>query len=171
MATKTLGLGLLIVLAAGGGYYLLRERPNEAPVTPNEEIGNNGKSEEEEDEPKVVLKTVDVDFRADANTVPVEDRFLLPDGSWVRSLNGVKGAPPLDWPTDIPWSPIKRMVVDPTGQEWYEHEDGSMSTTMMTWRKDLGREDAMTVLANPTDPVPREMNVGPTLPDTGKKRQ
>ena len=60
------------------------------------------------------------------------------------------------WPRERPYSPIVKVEVDPHGQEWYVHEDGSKSTTVMGWRKDLGRLDAMTQVANPVPTVARE---------------
>lgn len=81
----------------------------------------------------------------------------LPDGTWVEALNGVTAPAPLRWPNERPWSPIvgKRLGQGEPPVWWYVHADGSMSTTVMAWRDDLGREDAQTLVANPaaTQPV------------------
>lgn len=73
----------------------------------------------------------------------------LPDGSFVAALNGAVEAAPLQqyWgPFD--WSPITG-VVRAGPIDWYQHADGSFSTTQMVWRSDLGRMAAMTRVAHP----------------------
>ncbi len=84
---------------------------------------------------------------------PVE-KFLLPDGSYARSLNGIQNAPDLRWPSDIPFSPIVDRVTEPNGDQWYVHDNGARSTTVMVYRSDLGKQVPVTRLAMPTDPVP-----------------
>ncbi len=70
------------------------------------------------------------------------------DGTYMPALNGVRNVPALQWPSDLPFSPIvgKRVSV---GKEWYVHADGTQSTSMMLWRSDLGREDAACHVARP----------------------
>ncbi|MEZ5964900.1 MAG: hypothetical protein R3F56_13755 [Planctomycetota bacterium] len=72
----------------------------------------------------------------------------LPNGEFVPALNGVRGAPPMEWPADRPFSPIIGRVRT-TELEWYVHADGTRSTTQMSFRTDLSRFDAVTTLANP----------------------
>ncbi len=81
-----------------------------------------------------------------------EDRsklLELPDGSFVQTLNGAVDAAPLAtfWGPK-PWSPIVGVQRSEAGVEWYEHANGSFSTTQMVWRPDLGRHDAMTRVAH-----------------------
>lgn len=152
MATKTLGLGALAALVVGGGFYLLRNDEAEQPAPRVEPAPVE--TAEPKAPPTIVKRSAEVAHLPNADEVPAADRFLLPDGTWARALNNVKNAPKLDWPPWIPYSPIVERVVDARGQEWYRHADGSMSTTQMTWRTDLGRPDAVTNLANPTDPLP-----------------
>lgn len=80
--------------------------------------------------------------------------ILYPDGSRMPPLNGVKVAPSLYWPPEVPFTPVVGTFVDAQGIEWYKHADGSQSTTQMVWRKDLGREDAVSRVAAPTTPLP-----------------
>lgn len=84
--------------------------------------------------------------------------FKLPNGEFVASLNGVRDAPEMLWPKDIPYSPIVGRERDTHGQEWYVHADGSKSTNRMVFRSDLGRMDPITTVANPTAPLPMEPN-------------
>lgn len=81
--------------------------------------------------------------------VPGASHFALPDGSWAPALNGVRNAPKMDWPPEIPWSPIRRKILGKDGKEYYEHFDGSYSTTQMIYRSDLGRKEAVTQVMNP----------------------
>lgn len=73
----------------------------------------------------------------------------LPDGTFVPALNGAVDAAPLAtyW-GPFPWSPIVG-VQSADGIDWYQHADGSFSTTQMVWRSDLGHEAAMTRVAHP----------------------
>ncbi|MFK7738680.1 MAG: hypothetical protein AB8H80_00045 [Planctomycetota bacterium] len=86
--------------------------------------------------------------------------LLLPDGSEVPTLNGATGAKPLAdvWPKQRPWSPIVGVERSTLGVDWYVHADGTRTTTQMRWRADLGRDDALTRIAEvaPDQPaVPR----------------
>lgn len=73
----------------------------------------------------------------------------LPDGTSVPTLNDAFDAAPLAryW-GPFPWSPIVG-VRRGAGVDWYEHADGSFSTTQMVWRSDLGAMAAMTRVAHP----------------------
>ena len=77
-------------------------------------------------------------------------RLELPDGTSVPTLNDAIDAAPLQqfW-GNWPWSPITGVVRGDNGIDWYEHADGSCSTTQMVWRSDLGRHLAMTRVAHP----------------------
>lgn len=163
---KTLGLGILLLGAGVGVYFFTNQGPVEAPTPagPGESISPPG-----ETQPTVEPRAAAVALKAPVEEIAREDRFQLPDGSWAPALNGAKNPAPLDWPPDIPYAPIVKRVTDPLGQDWYVHADGSKSTTVMTWREDLGRYDAVTNLANPTAAAPREQDLGPILPDPNKK--
>lgn len=77
-----------------------------------------------------------------------------PEGRWVPALNGAVDPPALEWPRHRKWSPIKRRIVDKVGTEWYEHEDGSYSTTFMVFREDLGRREAVVHIVHPEKALP-----------------
>lgn len=102
--------------------------------------------------------------------VPGGTHFRLPDGTWAPALNGVRNAPAMDWPDEVPWSPIKRKIIGKKGFEWYEHEDGSYSLTRMLYRTDLGREEAVTHVINPTEALPMRGEPKDPPPKTGAKK-
>jgi len=53
-----------------------------------------------------------------------------PDGSYLPLLNGVPAAPPIRRSARLgPVPPVVAKIVDETGVEWYEHADGSVTTT------------------------------------------
>ena len=85
---------------------------------------------------------------------PSRGKAVYPDGSEHPALNGVEERIQVAWPGQVPFSPIVGQFVDADGLHWYRHEDGSQSTTKMAWRKDLGRNAAMTLVANPTKATP-----------------
>ena len=80
----------------------------------------------------------------------------LPNGTYVAALNGAVDPAPLSWPNDRPYSEIIGIERSPVGQDWWVHADGAKSTTVMAYRSDLGRHDAVTQLAIPTTPMPME---------------
>ncbi|MGA1523507.1 MAG: hypothetical protein ACO4CT_10085 [Planctomycetota bacterium] len=163
---KTLGLGILLLGAGAGIYYFANQGPSEAPAPANP---GDAVSAPEAAGQTVEPRAAEVPLKAAVEETPREDRFELPDGTWAPALNNAKNAPPVDWPPDIPYAPIVKRVTDPHGQDWYVHADGSKSTTVMTWREDLGRYDAVTNLANPINAAPREQDLGPIMPDPNKK--
>ncbi len=73
----------------------------------------------------------------------------LPDGTFAPALNGVRNAPAMAWPEDVPFAPIVGKEKTHGGVEWYVHADGSKSTTTKIFRKDLGRDDPITQVATP----------------------
>jgi hypothetical protein len=167
MAMKTLGLGLLLAAAGVGGYFLLRSGPDAGPAAPTP--GGVAPAGAGNQQPPVEPRVAKFQYRADEATVPREDRVLLPDGTWAMALNGVKNPPRMDWPSEIPYAPIVEMITDPKGQQWYKHADGSQSTMVMTWRSDLGREDAVTQVANPAPVVEQQPPAGPLMPNPGRR--
>ncbi len=88
--------------------------------------------------------------------VPIdpEHSIQLPDGTWVPTLNQVANAPEFHWTVGRPYAPIIGIRrKDPW--DWYEHSDGTFSTTVLRYRADLGRMDATTLVLHPNDPVPK----------------
>ena len=61
----------------------------------------------------------------------------------------VDAAPLAEYWGPSPWSPIIGVRTSTAGVDWYEHADGSFSTTQMVMRSDLGRMAAMTRVAHP----------------------
>jgi len=76
----------------------------------------------------------------------------LPDGSEVAPLNGVKQPAAMVW-QNPQWSPIVG-TEHSNGIDWYVHADGTRTTTVMLWRSDLGRTDAITWSFHPREAVP-----------------
>ena len=81
--------------------------------------------------------------------------LALPDGTFVAPLNGVVSPAQFKW-TKGPYAPIvgKRRGKEPGSWWWYVHADGTMSTTAMVMREDLGRTDAVTIVAHPEATAP-----------------
>jgi hypothetical protein len=74
----------------------------------------------------------------------------LPDGTFVKALNGATDAPSMeDFWGPFDWSPIVGIESNSAGLDWYKHADGSYSTTQMVMRPDLGRMASMTRVAHP----------------------
>jgi len=101
-----------------------------------------------------------------------EGWLQLPDGNKARPLNGVKNPPRLVW-QNSEWSPIVRTERS-NGVDWYVHADGSYSTTLMVWRDDLGRADAVSYGLHPRDakpvrPLPPDGTVLPGQQPPGKR--
>ena len=102
---------------------------------------------------------------------PSERTFGLPDGTRLPVLNGAYGAPDIQWPAGIPWSPVVRKMVDNDGQEWYVHADGTYSSTVITYRSDLGRHVPVTQVAHPEKAAPMDPSEAPKGPGTQGKKQ
>lgn len=91
------------------------------------------------------------------------DKMLAyPDGTYLPVLNGCDIPPRIIWPDEIPYSPVVRRHVDEHGIEYYVHADGSLSSSQMIYRSDLGHKVAMAFVWNPQKAVPRD-----DLPDSG----
>lgn len=85
-----------------------------------------------------------------------EEMIHYPDGTYMPALNGVQRPGRLNWPPELPFSPIIGKRASSDGTEWYVHADGTCTTTMMLWRSDLGRKDAITHVARPLPAAPVE---------------
>jgi len=83
--------------------------------------------------------------------LPAEQLLRFPNGTAVAPLNKVIKPAVCAW-GDTPWSPIVRCEFN-NGLDWYVHADGTYTTTLMTWRSDLGREEPFTLCLHPVTPV------------------
>lgn len=143
---------LVIALACGaGGYLWLRPGPGAAPPSvpagPADPVPAGPA-------PAPVTSNAPVVQPAGPPPAPSKGKAIYPDGSAHPALNGVDEEIKVSWPTQVPFSPIVGQFVDRDGLQWYRHEDGSQSTTKIAWRKDLGRNAAITLVANPTKTTP-----------------
>ena len=156
---KPIAFLILAGLLGGGAWWTFRT-PDLAPPKVSEASPTPVKPTEKG--PVPVTAAFQVDAKA---VIPAEERLLMPDGSFVPTLNGVKNPAKIAWGS-TPYSPIVRKQFDPT-ITWYVHADGTYTTTMMQWRSDHGREDAVTLCLHPAAPAgiegaPDEGTVGPT---------
>lgn len=87
----------------------------------------------------------------DSSPVPTNTTVKMPDGSELAVLNGAIGAEPPSWPADTEYTPPIRIHTDPDGTQWYVHANDFVWTTIMQFRKDLGREDPTTLAWNPNN--------------------
>lgn len=75
--------------------------------------------------------------------------LLLPDGSYVPTLNGATDPAPLKqyWGL-VPWSPIVGVETNDHGVAWYRHANGSYSTTETLWDSAGKRHVTLTRVAH-----------------------
>ncbi len=85
--------------------------------------------------------------RTPTRVPPTTDGIRCPDGTYLPLLNGVTSAPAIiREPERGPLPPVVARMFDAEGFEWYEHADGSMTTSRPHRIKDqLGRESVQTV--------------------------
>lgn len=146
----------IVFLALGGGAFWLytQQSPATPPVAPPEQP-----------EQKVVPEVKKVE-KADLPANPKPDqptatkKLRFPNGTLVEPLNGVTDPALCVW-GDAPWSPIVRKEHN-GNMDWYVHADGTYTTTMMQWRSDLKREDAVTLCLHPTKPIAVESSGDPS---------
>lgn len=79
----------------------------------------------------------------------------FPDGTAVPVLNGARDPVAMPWPPGRPFSPIVATVVD-HGQEWYQHADGCLSTTVTRFDDAAG---IYRTAAQVAEPVPVQPTV------------
>jgi hypothetical protein len=84
-----------------------------------------------------------------------EGELALPDGTFVKPLNGAVDPQPLEqfWGA-WPWSPIVGVERSSVGVDWYRHADGSYSTTQRLWRSDTKEWVTATRVAHPGPETP-----------------
>jgi hypothetical protein len=71
-----------------------------------------------------------VGTRTPGTVTPAARGIRCPDGSFLPLLNGVAAAPALIRSAEHgPLPPVVARVVDAAGFEWYEHADGSLTTS------------------------------------------
>lgn len=89
--------------------------------------------------------------RATRDPLELLDSIRFPDGSYLPPLNGAKGRVVMTWPAGRPFSPVVGKIGGGQSEEWYRHADGTLSTTVVKFRSDLGREDVLCQIANRLD--------------------
>lgn len=90
--------------------------------------------------------------KAEQNPRDISLMTRLPDGTYVPNLNGVRE--PLTW--NGPFSPIVRIHRTDLGEDWWVHENGMQSTTVMVegTRNGVPFREAMIKCAFPIRPLP-----------------
>ncbi len=168
LAAIVIALACLISLGGGAAMLWFAEDVNDGVVAPGEQDAKEG----EVKSPSAPSPIAVPDFAVPTKDVKVDDgptMVDLPDGTSVPNLNGVTDKVRFTWTSRRPYSPItgKRSAAGPDDWEWYEHADGSLSTTAMAWRSDLGRKDSMHVVAAPTEDLPLDPRVAQKMYEQG----
>lgn len=138
----------LLLLLGGGGYYWLQARtvaPAPAAVAPAPE-------ETPVPAPIPPAQATPAPPSPAAATAPAQKRggIRYPDGSVMPALNGVTEEVTLQW-GKTPFTRIVGVITDERGQQWYRHEDGTMSTV---WMGEMnGVPQAQGAVAQPTSAV------------------
>lgn len=131
---------LLAIATLGTVTWLLRRSPESPPpalATPDSRPASTSES----------LTAV----RATRDPLELLDSVRFPDGSYLPLLNGAKGKVVMTWPAGRPFSPVVGKVGGGQSEEWYRHADGTLTTTVVKFRSDLGREDVLCQVANQVD--------------------
>lgn len=76
-------------------------------------------------------------------------QLAMPDGTFLAPLNGAVDPPRPRWQRGRPYAPVVGVQRLADGRDTYVHADGSRTTTLMTFRADLGREVAVTHVLSP----------------------
>jgi hypothetical protein len=84
-----------------------------------------------------------------APSAPDAHQLQMPDGTSLPPLNGAIDPPKPRWQRGRPYSPVVGTVRLPDGRDAYQHADGTRTVTWMTFRKDLGRNVAVTAVSSP----------------------
>lgn len=137
-----------VVLVGAGAAFALHQTANEPPAKPVKRAPAAPAKHEQPTEMSAPTPPVTEAPR------PKSDMLVFPDGTALPPLNGVEKPGPVQWPEGRPYSPVVGKHTEPNGLEWYDHADGTMTTTTVTWRKDLNRYDGVTLMATPKKPLP-----------------
>ena len=161
MSASQVTVSVVVAAVVGGGlaWWMFSRAPaNEPQVQPPV-------VEPRVEEPPPTPAAATGQLNAPDEPADDEIRMLeLPDGSSVAPLNGVKQPAAIVWQSPQ-YSPIVGKRMD-NGVEWYVHADGSLTTTVMLWRSDLQRPDAITWTLHPGEARPTEP-IGPGEPPAG----
>ncbi|MCR9247560.1 MAG: hypothetical protein NXI31_21225 [bacterium] len=167
MTAARLTLALVAAAALGGGvYWAVSERPQERP-----EPEQPAKAPKVDEPETPTIAKADVVKPPPAPPAdPNAGKLQLPNGGYAEPLNGVVNPPKLVW-QNPEWSPIVRQEHN-AGLDWYVHEDGTYSTTIMMWRPDLNRYDSTSVSLHPRDmvgtsPLASDLPPGVLIPGRG----
>jgi hypothetical protein len=163
-------IALVCLVMLGGGAVMLwyAEDVDDSIIEPGEQDMRENAGEGADAPSPIAVP----DFAVPTKEVKVDDgptMVDLPDGTSVPNLNGVTDKVRFTWTPRRPYSPIigKRPAAGPDDWEWYEHADGSLSTTVMIWRSDLGRKDSTHVVAAPTADLPLDPRVAQKMYEEG----
>ena len=152
----------LALLALGSVSYWLAQRsaPVAAPVTAEAPASAPTPTPEAPATPVSAPVTKVVPQAAPADR---SRQLELPDGTFVPTLNGAVDAEPLKNYWGVwPWSPIVGVERSSAGVDWYQHADGSYSTTQMLRADPGNRLVTLTRVAHPST------TTAPTAPEAGR---
>jgi len=133
IAAAGLGAGLVLVLLWD------RDRPEPAPSTvhPAGETADRaaaevapGGGDQGLASPAALQRDYPPGARIPIALAPVAAGVRCPDGRHLPLLNGVPAAPPITRRAELgALPPVVAIIVDQRGDKWYEHADGSATTT------------------------------------------
>lgn len=152
MSSRVLILLALVTAAAVAGYFALRSPSTSKPAEPALLRSESPSPEAAAPVARAPLRDAPAPTRTP--NVP-QEMIRYPDGTYMPPLNGVKNPAVLQWPPEMPFSPIIGKQTA-GGVEWYVHADGTQTTTQMMWRSDVNREVAITHVARPIPVLPVE---------------
>jgi hypothetical protein len=114
-----------IGLAAAILFVQLQETPPPAPAAGAEVAASPATAP-----PGAPRPAVSPGCRVEQRVAPVGSGLRCPDGTFLPLLNGVPQAPPITRAPELgPLPPVVAIIVDQRGDRWYEHADGSATTT------------------------------------------
>ena len=88
---------------------------------------------------------------------------VFPDGTWHPPLNGVKAAPPFPgFAEGYKYSPVVKIVHGDGNIDWFQHADGSVSTTQLLPTMQHGRKfiQAGWAVGNPAKTLAIDTSLG-----------
>jgi hypothetical protein len=150
----------LVAIAGALTWFLLNPSPGTPPpvVTPGPASQTTSAPPAPASTPTSTLQPAPQPIRPAApptrNPVNVSQMVLLPDGTYIPTINGVENPTRMPWPAGRPWSPIVGTQRGQDGLDWFVHADGARSQVRMLYRSDLNREDQTWVTGAPTQVRP-----------------